>query len=91
MGHSSGTFYSDSDCFRDISCVVPGVTCVGAHVVCSSVVDVQTGHSIVSFLYHIVGPVITPHVLWSWVARRGALQAHSGTNVSFRVLKLNYL
>lgn len=84
------TFYSYFGCFRDISSVIPGMAGVEAHVSRSSIVDEQARHSVFIFLHHIVSLVIIPGVFGPWVARGGALQPRSRTNINFRIFKLNY-
>lgn len=85
------TSYSECDCFGDISLFIGGVTSIGAHVVCSSIVDEQTGHSIFTLLLYIGHPVIIPEIFRSWVAHGGAFQRNIRCNLNFRVFKLSYL
>lgn len=79
------TFNSHSYSFGDISYVIPGLACIGAHVVCASILNYQVGLSIFIFLHHIVSPVIIPDVFGPWVRHRGALQPRLRAKIDLRV------
>lgn len=85
------TSYSNSDCFGDISSFIRGVTRVGAHVVCSSIVDEQTRHSVLMVLHYIGHTVIIPEIFGPWVAHGGAFQPNISPTLNFSVFKLNYV